>query len=213
MSKKIPTYELYIDDINIEGLTAVSLVDYPAIKQDFFYFKEEKFKNKYELSEVDEEKRQILGVALIPDKEIIRQDMFGELYYVKFTPELVEELAHNFLKESKQHLVTEQHEVPAKDIYMIESYIIESEEDKAYSKYNYSIEDVPVGSWIVKYQLENEDIIEKIKSGEIKGFSIEAFLSEKIIMNQSSIKEKLYKAFDEYKNKEELKTLLTNKVN
>ena len=178
--KKIDVYDLFISDENIEGLTAMGLVDNPAIQQNFLYFKNENIQNKYIMANVDSEKKMVVGPALIPEKKIIRQDYFGDLYYVKFNTDLVERLAHNFLKDSKQHLTTEQHENPIKGVYMVESWIAKNEQDKIYTEYNYSIEDVKLGSWCIMYKIENDDIINKIKAGEINGFSIEAFLSEKI---------------------------------
>ena len=211
MSKesKLPTYELYIEDGDLDGLTAMGFVDMPAIKENFVYFKEEDNKtNKYVMSEVDTEKKMVVGPAMLPNKKIIRQDMFGELYYVKFTPEIIEDLAHNFLKESKQHITTEQHEEAVKDIFMIESWIVRNESDQIYTEFGYDIKNVPIGSWCIMYKIENDDIIAKIKAGEINGFSIEAFLSEKLV-NAHSDMERLIAKIEAHENKDELIALLS----
>jgi len=208
MSKKaIPVYELYIDDDNdLDGLTAMGFVDNPAIQANFLYFNKDI--NKYVMSSINEEQRIVVGPAMIPNKKIIRQNVFGELYYAEFSEKTVEELAHNFLKESKQHITTEQHAKPLKGIYMIESWVTKNDQDKIYTEYGYSPEVVHIGSWCIMYKIDNEDTIAKIKSGEINGFSIEAYLSDKLKV--TSELEELFNRIDKYENKNELIELIKN---
>lgn len=208
MKKVIPVYELYIDDIS-DGITAMGFVDRPAIEQDFIYFSNfNDIRNKYVMSTIDTEKQIVVGVAMIPNKKIIRQDMFGDLYYVQFSPETIEELAHKFLKESKQHITTEQHESPLNGIYMIESWIVKNAQDKIYTEYGYSIDKVKLGSWCTMYKIDNMDIIKKIKSGEINGFSIEAYLSDRLTSHSQL--DELFKRIEKYDNKQELIDIITN---
>lgn len=206
-SKEIPTYELYIKDIDTQGLVAMGLVEEPAIEQDFVFFNKQNL-NKYEMAQSFENK--IVGPALIPNKKIIRQDQFGSLYNVNFSVDLVKELAHNFLKESKQHLTTEQHDHPINGVFMIESWIVENEQDKIYTKYNYDINNVKLGSWCIMYQVENQNVINKIKDKKIKGFSIEAYLSEKIVYKSQF--EKLIDCVKNFEDKEKIIQIL-KKVN
>ena len=61
--------ELILDEENEDGgITAISLVENPAIEENFIALKSE----KYELAEVDKEKRLLMGVALIPNKPIFK---------------------------------------------------------------------------------------------------------------------------------------------
>lgn len=205
--KSLPVYELYIDDNDLDGITAMGFVDNPAIQSDFVYFNEQGI-NLYEMAQINEEQRIVVGPAMIPNKKIIRQDPNGELYYVQFTPETIEDLAHKYLKESKQHTTTEQHVDPVKDIYMIESWVVKNEQDKIFTEYGYSPETVHVGSWCIMYKIDNDDILTKIKSGEIRGFSIEGYLSEKL--DSHSQLEELYKRIDSYENKQELIDIIKN---
>ena len=73
MKKKTSIVELVISDEN-EALTidAISLVTSPAIEQDFVYFSKEK--NNLTFAKVDEEKRELISPALIPNKQIFRYD-------------------------------------------------------------------------------------------------------------------------------------------
>lgn len=221
MKKEIPTYELYIADVNTEGIQAISIVETPAIGQDFMYFNKTHKENgstKLELAKVDIERRQIYGPILIPDKKIIRIDEYGELFYVFFSVNLIEELAQKYLKESKLHQTTVDHQYYQNGIHMIESYIIETPEDKAYAKYGYNINDVPVGSWMGKYLIDksNTDIIERIKDKTINGFSVELWSSQKLIKQSKSQLEELFERLEAFQDKNEIiniiKTIKNDKL-
>lgn len=69
--------ELIIEDEEIYGVDAISLVENPAIEENFIAFKEE----RVEFKTMDEEKRILIGAALIPDKPIYRRKG-DEEYYV-----------------------------------------------------------------------------------------------------------------------------------
>ena len=62
--------ELFIDEENdFSGIEAISIVEYPAIEEDFIALKEQTI----QLAEVDAEKRILMGAALVPDKKIFRK--------------------------------------------------------------------------------------------------------------------------------------------
>ena len=59
--------ELFIDETDESlGIEAISIVDKPAIDEDFVALS----KQKIEFAEVDKEKKILLGPALIPNKPI-----------------------------------------------------------------------------------------------------------------------------------------------
>lgn len=172
--------ELFINEDDIDGLTAMSFVEFPALEQNMFYFKKD-IRNNYMMAKIDEEQGIIVSPALIPDKKIFRYDFINdEEYYVYFSKETIRKASEMFLKENRQINVTEQHNIPVKGVYLIQSWIVENEHDALITKYGFSKEDIPIGTWAVSYKIENEDIKNKIKSGEINGISIEAFFSEKL---------------------------------
>jgi hypothetical protein len=61
---------------------------------------------------------------------------------------------------------------------VVESWIVESEKDKS-RHYNL---DVPVGTWMISMKVENDEVWNDYVKGDgkIKGFSIEAFFSDKM---------------------------------
>jgi len=64
--------ELILDEENEEmvGIDAVSIVENPAIESDFITLASEEI----QLAKIDEEKKLLLGAALIPNKPIFREE-------------------------------------------------------------------------------------------------------------------------------------------
>lgn len=167
--------ELKLDEQEESGIYAISIVDMPAIESNFIALNKQG-KTQYSLAKANEEQKLLIGAALIPNKQIARLDAEDNLYYVYFSKGTVKEAAYRFLKSSAHHNHTIQHEKPIEGLYVAESWIVESEQDKSRK---YGLE-VPVGTWMVAVKVENEDVWKKIKAEEVKGFSIEAYFVNKI---------------------------------
>ena len=67
MDKKLPIYDLTLADVG-HGMFKISLVDKPAIEEDFVYFSKEEVIQYF----ADDEKREVVGPIMIPNKEIVR---------------------------------------------------------------------------------------------------------------------------------------------
>ena len=126
--------------------------------------------------QTDDEKRIVLGPAMIPDQKIFRKDRNGDPYYVFFTAETIKMIAEKYMRNKYLDNNDQMHDGKAvSDVYVFESWIKESEEDKS-SKYGY--EDLPVGTWFVSMKVKNEDVWKKVKAGELNGFSVSGFFEE-----------------------------------
>jgi hypothetical protein len=171
--KRIPTkiIELVISDESEElTIDAISLVTSPAIEQDFVFFGKEK--NNLTLAKIDEEKRMLVSPALIPNKQIFRYDANTDSnYYVYFSKDTVRQASELYLKHNNHHKATYQHEDRVSGVLTVESWIKEGDMDKS-KLYGF---DLPDGSWFVKMKIENDEIWNKIKDGELRGLSIEGF--------------------------------------
>ena len=168
--------ELILNEEEEGGVYAISIVDFPAIESNFIALSKE-LKPQYSLAKVNEEKRLLVGAALIPNKQILRKDNEGNNFYVYFAKETVKQAAYKFLKSNAHHNHTLQHDEEIDGLYVAESWIVESENDK--SK-NYGL-NVPIGTWMVAVKVENDEIWnEQIKSGNAKGFSIEAYFANNL---------------------------------
>jgi len=176
--KRKPTkiVELVIADDSEElTIDAISLVTSPAIEQDFVFFGKDK--NNLTLAKIDEEKRMLVSPALIPNKQIFRYDPNTDSnYYVYFSKETVRQASELYLKHNNHHKATYQHEDRVSGVLTIESWIKEGEQDKS-KLYGF---DLPDGTWFVKMKIENDEMWNKIKDGELKGLSIEGYFINKM---------------------------------
>lgn len=174
--KETRIVELIIADDSQElAIDAISLVTSPAIEQDFVYFGKEK--NNLTFAKVDEEKRMLVSPALIPNKQIFRHDPNTDSdYYVYFSKETVRKASELYLKHNNHHKATYQHQDRVSGVLTVESWIKEGDMDKS-KLYGY---DLPNGTWFVKMKIENDELWNKIKEGELKGLSIEGYFTDKM---------------------------------
>jgi len=180
-AKSTKVIELLISDESEElTIDAISLVTSPAIEQDFVYFGKEK--NNLTFAKIDEEKRMLVSPALIPEKTIFRYDPNTDSdYYVYFSKDTVRKAAELYLKHNNHHKATYQHEERVPGVLTVESWIKEGEQDKS-KLYGY---DLPNGTWFVKMKIENDEMWNKIKEGELKGLSIEGYFTNKFEQMQN----------------------------
>lgn len=179
--------ELVIDEeAELYGIDAISLVEQPAIESDFIAMNSQLLQFKTQ----DEEKRIVMGAALIPDKPIYRRSGEEE-YYVYFSKKTVRRAMELYFKNGNQANATLEHEHKINGLHVVESWIVEGEQDKSRM---YGLE-VPVGTWMVSMKVENDAIWEKfVKEGSVKGFSIEGYFANKYEMSRATVKEdKRYK--------------------
>lgn len=166
MAKKIKKYKVGIDSETY----AISMVESPAIESDFVALsKEEEVKVFLE----SEERHMVYGAALIPDKDIYRNNGEQE-FYISFTKESIEKMSQDFMKNYRQNEVTLDHEEMANDITITESWLVE---DPYKDKANALGINVPQGTWMVGMKVNQIDVWERVKSGELKGFSVESMIS------------------------------------
>lgn len=177
--------ELFIDENDdISGIDAISVVENPAIELDFVALKNQEFK----FAEVDKEKRILMGAALVPNKPIFRNSS-GSEYYIYFSRETVRKASELFFKRGNQQRATLEHEAPIHGMTVVESWIVEGEKDKSR---HYGM-DVPMGTWMVSMKVDNDEIWnEYIKTGAVRGFSVEAYFTDKLERPQDrSIKDEM----------------------
>jgi hypothetical protein len=157
--------ELFIKDENEDGVFAVSLVENPAIEENFIALSG----YKMELKVVDDEKRIVTGLALVPEKRIYRKIKEQE-FNIYFSKETIYKTAELFMKKLNLNNVTSEHERPVTGVSVIESWLVEDTDKDKTALYNLK---APVGSWAITMKVYNDNEWEKIKAGDYKGFSIE----------------------------------------
>jgi len=185
--------ELIIDEEQeFSGIEAISIVDKPAIQEDFIALSKQ---DKVQLADVDTDKRILMGAALIPNKNIYRQDSEEEEgYYIYFSEETVKKASELFLIEGNQNKSTLEHQAELSGLSVVESWIVEDEVHDKSRKYGL---EMPVGTWMVSMKVNNEDVWQDyVKTGAVKGFSIEGYFSEAVSLSVSEGVE--LKSFSDY---------------
>ena len=190
--------ELVIDDSNESlAIDAISLVTAPAIEENMVYMS--RAKNNLTLAKIDSEKQEIISPALIPDKNIYRYDADTDSdYYVYFSKDTVKKCAYSYLKNNNHHKATYQHQDRVSGVLTVESWIIEDPKMDKSTLYGFKLKK---GTWMVKMSITNSELWEKVKSGDIKGLSIEGFFTSKYEAmqkkNQEPTNEEILKALNE----------------
>lgn len=180
-----------IDENGKLGLTAMGLVDVPAIEENWVALSSEKVK----LSSVDKERRMLYGAALIPEKLILRIDKNNEEYYMKFERETIERLAHDFYKKNLHHTTNLQHQYPVTGVTIVESWLKEGNSDKSLAL---GLSDLPDGTWFIGAKVDDDSVWEEVKSGAIRGFSIEGMFTEQSVeMNFVNVESMLIKEIEQ----------------
>lgn len=165
---KIKKYKVGIDS----ETEAISMVTEPAIESDFVFLSKDKAIVKEAFS--TDEKHMVYGAVLRPDFPIYRNDGENE-YYLEFTSESIERMARDYMMNYRQGNVTIQHEEYANEVFMVESWI-KQDMDKDKSVSVGLDKSLPIGTWFCGFYVNNNDVWERIKSGELKGFSVEAMI-------------------------------------
>jgi hypothetical protein len=163
--EKLPIYRFVVGEDDEAEVTAVALVDFPAIEMNWQAF------NSQHQFKADKEKRIISGPLMVADLPIYRRDESGE-YYGVFTAEDIYNIRNKFSKKNFGQEVNMMHDSNqmVEGVYMIESFLIDSDRG-IHSPNGFKL---PNGSWFGSYKVDNQDVWDNyIKSGEFKGFSVE----------------------------------------
>ena len=184
--KGLPLFDLDVIG-DVPGVELISLVDSPAVQREFIKFSEQvEVKMK-----INEEKRVITGVALIPGQKIYREDHNGK-YYVQFSKEAIERIAVKFFEDRHSADANLMHDIPANGVVYFESYLINRERGILPAEFA----DCPDGTWVVSAKILNDQVWELVASGVLRGFSIEGRMG---VQEEISSIEELIEYINNYK--------------
>jgi len=168
-----PLYELTLKNEE-DGVFAISLVEKPAIEVNWVAFG-----NEVRFKSVNEEKRMLMGPLLIPDKKILRIDGGGREYDVFISADTIKRVAQLYLQNGNQGEATIEHSKKIKGVSLVESWVTESQTKDKSALYNFAL---PIGTWFGIMKIEDEELWnEYIRTGNIRGFSIEGIFDHKPI--------------------------------
>jgi hypothetical protein len=170
--------ELIIDEeADRFGVEAISLVEFPAIESNWVFFNKDNFLT---LAKLDEEQKTLVGAVLIPNKEIPRFDQeANEEYLVYFSEDTIKQAQELFMSTLRNNNATYEHSEEVNGMTVVESWI---KEDKKFDKSNqFGFKNMPIGTWFVKMKVNNDEVWDKVKNKEVRGFSIEGYFTDRII--------------------------------
>ncbi len=204
--EELDTIELFIDEEKSEdGVQAISLVEYPAIEENFVALSS----HKVEFKTINEEKRIIVGLALVPNKKIYRRSKNYE-YNIMFSEETVKKASEIYLKNLRNNNTTLEHQELTTGVSVIESWVVE---DTAMDKSNLYGLNAVKGAWVVTMKVDNDEVWQDVKDKKYLGLSIEGMFSDK----QEELSEENVVLDSENKQQEEdeyllqrIKDILTN---
>jgi len=130
----------------------------------------------------DDDKMEITGAAIIPNRMIIRRNpITEELYYVFFSQDTTKILSEKFMESKKTDQTNINHsEIPAPDTFVTESWLVD--DPKVDKSYSLGLE-YPTGTWVVTMKVKNRKFWEDIKQGKYRGYSIEGYFNERVVFS------------------------------
>lgn len=131
--------------------------------------------SKFEFKDLDDEKRIVTAPVMLAETPIMRFNPDLGKYYVKFSKDTIEKMMRKYFKENKIHNVNTNHNSGEfrDGIYMIESYIVGERNSSNL------FPDLPEGSWMATFYVENDEVWDKVKKQEYNGFSLEGYFIER----------------------------------
>jgi len=168
------TFQISYDPEQNKGIYALSVVKSPAMESKFITLKDAS--KPIKLATISDERRVLMGVALIPDKPIYRNDPEMGEYNIVFSADTIEKAAYDFIRNGNSNNSTIEHEIDlgSDKVSVVESWIIEDTNKDKSRKYGF---DEPVGSWMVTMKIHDDAVWAMAKAGEIQGFSIDGFFN------------------------------------
>lgn len=169
--KKLPVYKIVINmDDDETGMTAISMVDFPAIETNWQAFADKKSPMKFEV--VDEKEHKVTGPAIIAGMPIYRWSWDLGEYYVVFEADEIDKIIEKYSRNNLWNSVSLQHDGnPITTAIMTEYY----QKDTAKGINPKGYEEVSDKSLFVTYKITDEELWNTIISGDgqLNGFSIE----------------------------------------
>lgn len=193
------TYQATYIPNKTDGVFGISLVENPAMEGLFIALSEQ---TEVKLAEVDKEQRILMGLVLEPNKPIYRNQN-GEEFNIVFNEDTIKELSHNFFRAGYQKNSTIEHDDKINGVTFVESWIVEDSKNDKSNVFGFSY---PKGSWVATMKVDSDEIWNDfVKTGKVKGFSVDAMINLEEINLKSEIKmaeeKSLIKMFQELPEK------------
>ena len=184
----LPIIELTLEDLE-QGVDATALVENPAIQRNWMAFKEHK---DFKFKTHNEEKKVLAGALMVADFPMYR-NMNGKEFFVKFSSETIEQLADRMVLNNKLTAFNFEHDSKKElaDMHIQQFFIINTELGV---NTPIGFEELPNGSLFAFVKVNNEQVWnDYVKTGIVKGFSIEGNFATKEEFSEQQIINELEK--------------------
>jgi hypothetical protein len=190
MENKLPIYYATINEdlsgleLKEQGIQNIALVDSPAMLTEFLAFSEQK---PYEFKmALQEEQRIITAPVIVADLPIYRK-VDNKEFYVVYKKETNMQILQKYMLDGNQRKVKLTHDTTdlSKGVFVFEVFISDAsrgiKQPEAF--------DLPDGTIFCSMKINNDDIWKRVKSGEVKGVSLEGFfdLEQEIELSETEI--------------------------
>lgn len=168
----LPVYEAKVDEEGT-GIMCVSLVTDPATQVDFVTFKEAKEIQKFAID--DKSEHIVKGVIMVADTPIYRCGITGFEYYIIYSKETLKLMAEKMIMDGVGSKVNIQHQdgTDVEGVNLMELFVIDRENGINPTYFS----EVPDGSLIGSYKVNNPDVWEMIENGDVLSFSLEGYFN------------------------------------
>ena len=136
----------------------------------------------------DDEKRIVVGAAMVPNKMIIRYDELGNPFYVFFSKDSIKKMANKFLREKRTDETSVEHDgikLGSNKVFVTESWVSEDPIKDKSSFYGFNL---PSGTWYVAMKVLDDKIWKMIKEKSLTGFSVEGLFGERSMFSEEDKK-------------------------
>lgn len=193
MDKNYKIYDYIFDPAQMSGIELIALVENPAI--DILAVQLSKEIEVFEFKLASEEQRILVSPVLVPNQLIYRSDINGEPAYVRASKDTIGKLQEHFVTMGYQKNSNIEHEGKMiEGITFTEQWIVQDSANDTINAYGFK--DVPVGAWCVKAKLSQGLWDDYVKTGKVKGFSVEGMLGLQLSENNNNNNEIKLKKMD-----------------
>ena len=136
----------------------------------------------------DEDKKIVVGAAMIPNKMISRYDELGKLFYVFFSKISIKKMADKFMQQGRTDETSIEHDgqkLGSDKVYITESWV---SDDPVYDKSHQYGFALPSGTWFVSMKVNDDEVWKMIKEKSLTGFSVEGLFAEKSLFSKEDKK-------------------------
>jgi hypothetical protein len=190
MENKLPIFYATINEnlsgleLKEQGIQNIALVSDPAMLTEFLAFSEQK---PYEFKmALQEEQRIITAPVIVADLPIYRQ-VEGKEFYVVYKKDTNMQILQKYMLDGNQRKVKLTHDTSdlSKGVFVFEVFISDASRGIKQPEGF----DLPDGTIFCSMKINNEDIWKRVKSGEVKGISLEGFfdLEQEIELSEQEI--------------------------